>query len=146
MQPRIHKADEGRAMNILGSLTLEKAASTDLGGSAAVFVQIVKPAGGPPTHVHLDTDEFVYVLEGELEVWIGARHVTLSKGMSATLPRGLAHRFDNHGMRPVSVLTVVTPGRGARFFDDIDRERPELPADIDKLRAIVKWHGIHFVA
>lgn len=145
MQPRIYTPAEGRTLNILGNRILEKAAADDLGGGAAVFVQTIMPAGGPAAHVHADTDEFFYVLDGEIDVWIDGRHVNLSKGMSATLPRGIAHRFDNLGATPVTVLTVVTPGCGARFFDDIDRERPELPAEMDKLAAIVERHGIRFV-
>jgi mannose-6-phosphate isomerase-like protein (cupin superfamily) len=145
MQARICQPDGGRALDILGNRMLEKAASDDLGGAAAVFVQTVMPNAGPPAHVHLDTDEFFYVLDGELEVWVDGKHATLSAHMSATLPRGLAHRFDNRSGKPVRVLSVVTPGRGARFFDDIDRERPELPAGLPKLAEIVSRHDIVFV-
>ena len=112
MQVHIRKPDKGRAMNILGNLMLEKAASADLGDSAAVFVTIVKPAGGPPAHVHADTDEFIYMLEGELDVWIGGQHARLFVGMSATLPRGVPHRFDNLSADRARVLTVVA----ARVF------------------------------
>lgn len=144
-QPRIHDAAGGRPLEILGNPMLEKAASDDLSGGAAVFVTTVKPASGPLMHVHRDTDEFLYVLDGQLEVWIDGRHVSLTRGMSATLPRGVPHRFDNHGARAVTVLSVVTPGRGAKFFDDVDRERPRLPQDAGKLAAIVARHDIRFI-
>ena len=145
MQPRVHAADEGRPLDVLGTTLLEKAASADMGGAAAVFVSTVNPGGGPPAHVHRTADEFVYVLEGEIEAWIGGRHVVLGAGMSATLPRAVVHRFDNCTDRPARVLTVVTPGSGARFFDDIDRARPQLPEDFDRLAAIVARHDIEFV-
>jgi mannose-6-phosphate isomerase-like protein (cupin superfamily) len=145
MQPRIHQADEGRVLDILGIPLVEKAGSDDLNGGAAVYVQTVMPAGGPPAHIHHDTDEFFYVLSGELDVWVDRRHVRLETGMSATLPRGVVHEFKNRGKVPAKVLTVVTPGKGGRFFDDIDEARPRLPADIDKLGAIVARHDIRFV-
>lgn len=145
MQPRIHTDGDGRLLDILGNQMLEKAGSEDLGGGAAVFVQTVMPKNGPPAHFHRHTDEFFYVLEGELDVWVGERHVKLGPGMSATLPRGVVHRFDNLAARPAKVLSVVTPGEGARFFDDIDRERPVLPGDLPKLIDIVGRHDIEVV-
>ncbi len=144
MQTRIHTATDGRALDVLGNAFLEKAGSDDLGGGAAVFVQTVAPAGGPPAHFHRDTDEFFFVLEGELAVWVGGDEATLRPGMSATLPRGVVHRFDNVTERPAKVLVVVTPGSGARFFDDIDRARLQLPQDMDRLEAIVARHDIQF--
>jgi uncharacterized cupin superfamily protein len=145
MQPRIHAAHEGRSLDILGNTMLEKAGSADFDGAAAVFLQTVRPGGGPPAHVHADTTEFFYVLDGEIEAWIGDAHVVLTAGMSATLPRGIPHRFDNCTNQPARVLAIVTPGRGARFFDDIDAARPQLPAELDRLAAIVARHDIRFV-
>ena len=145
MQARVHTAEEGRSLEVLGISMLEKANSADLSGGAAVLVQTVPPAGGPPPHRHRDTDEFFYVLEGELDVWIAHRRMKLVAGMSATLPRGVVHAFTNPTRKPTKVLVVVTPGEGAAFFDDIDRERPMLPDDLDKLEAIVARHDLELV-
>ena len=145
MKPRILDSGQGRALDMLGMPMLEKAASADLSGGAAVLVQTVPPAGGPPHHVHRETDEFFYVLEGELDVWIGMKRTKLVAGMSATLPRGIPHAFTNPARRPAKVLVVVTPGEGAAFFDDVDRERPVLPREIAKLDAIVARHDLEFV-
>jgi len=145
MQVRIYKQDEGRALDILGNPMLEKAGAADLGGSAAVVVSTIAPRSGPPLHVHHAADEFFYVLEGEIEAWVGDTHAVLTAGMSATLPRGIAHRFDNCTDRQARVLTVVTPGSGAHFFDDIDRARPRMPQERYVLAAIVARHAIEFV-
>lgn len=144
MKARVHTAEQGRSLEVLGISMLEKANSADLSGGAAVLVQIVPPAGGPPPHLHRDTDEFFYVLEGELDVWIAHRRTKLVAGMSATLPRGVVHAFTNPTKKPARVLVVVTPGEGAAFFDDIDRERP-MPNDMDKLEAIVARHDLELV-
>ena len=143
MQSRVHRADEGRHLNVLGNPTIEKAGPADFGGHAAVLTQTVMPNGGPPAHYHEGVDEFFYVLDGELEVWVGGRHVVLRAGMSATLPRGVVHRFDNTTSRPTRVLAVVTPGAGAAFFDELDRVRPQLPRDADKVVEILARHDIH---
>src|SRR5512141_1356297 len=95
MHSTIYAAAEGRPLEILGNPSLEKAASQDLNGGAAVFLQTIVPAGGPPEHFHRDSDEFFYVLEGELDVWGGGEHAKLLVGASASLPREVPHRFDN---------------------------------------------------
>jgi quercetin dioxygenase-like cupin family protein len=145
MQARIHTAAEGRTLNVLGNPLLEKAGSEDLHGGAAIFVLTVEPDGGPPPHVHRDADEFFYVLEGEIDVLVGDTYARLRPGMSATLPRNVVHRFDNLTSAPAKVLIVVTPGEGAAFFDDLDRERPELPREIDKVVQTLARHDIHVV-
>lgn len=145
MQSMIFEATQGRPLDVLGNAFIEKAASSDLNGGAAVFVQTVQPAGGPPPHFHCESDEFFYMLEGELEVWVGGKHATLRPGMSATLPRAVPHRFDNATDQPAKVLIVVTPGSGAQFFDDIDAAHLTMPGDMEKLGAILARHDIHFV-
>jgi mannose-6-phosphate isomerase-like protein (cupin superfamily) len=146
MQVRIHKEGEGRALDIFGNPMLEKAGSADLGGSAAVFVSTIAPRSGPPLHVHHEADEFFYVLEGAIDAWVGDAHVVLTPGMSATLPRGVPHRFDNCADAPARVLCVVTPGSAAGFFDDVDQARPKLPQDGDVVASIVARHAIELVA
>jgi quercetin dioxygenase-like cupin family protein len=143
MQSRIHARNQGRTLEVLGTPMTQKASGADLGDGAAVFVCTVAPEGGPPAHYHQHTDEFFYLLEGELDVWIGGRHVKLWPGMSATLPRSVVHRYDNLGERPAKVLIVVTPAAAARFFDDIDRERPQLPREVRKLAAMIARHDSH---
>ena len=146
MQARIHAAGDGRKLEVLGNTMIEKAGSADLSGGAAVLVMSVEPHLGPPAHVHDEADEFFFVLEGEIDVWVGERHAKLSAGMSATLPRGIGHRFDNLGARPAKVLLVVTPAAGAAFFDDLDRERPQLPREFDKVVRALERHDIRLAA
>jgi quercetin dioxygenase-like cupin family protein len=145
MQARIHNASQGRSLNVLGNPLLEKASGDDLNGSAAIFVLTLEPAGGPPPHVHRDADEFFYVLEGEVDVWVGGTQAKLMPGMSTTLPRGVVHSFDNLTSTPATLLVVVTPSKGAAFFDDLDRERPELPREIENVVQTLARHAIHVV-
>jgi quercetin dioxygenase-like cupin family protein len=145
MQARIHTAAQGRTLNVLGNPLLEKAGGDDLTGGAAIFVLTLEPAGGPPPHVHRDADEFFYVLEGEVDVSVGGTHAKLMPGMSTTLPRGVVHSFDNLTSTPAKVLVVVTPSKGAAFFDDLDRDRPKLPREFEKVVQTLARHDIHVV-
>ena len=66
--------------------------------------------GGQSSHRHAHTrqDEFIYVLEGEVELETGAGTELLRAGMCAGFPAGTgnAHRFVNRSQRDVLLLVV----------------------------------------
>jgi mannose-6-phosphate isomerase-like protein (cupin superfamily) len=96
-------------------------------------------------HVHAREDETWYVLEGSILFQRGHERVIAGPGTAVLLPRGIPHGFTNPSREPAKVHVVVTPGEGAAFFDDIDRERPVLPNEMAKLDAIVARHDLEFV-
>ncbi|ATY34661.1 cupin domain-containing protein [Sphingomonas psychrotolerans] len=55
-------------------------------------VRIVKVAGEFVWHAHADTDDFFLVLEGELDIELRDRTVTLGPGELFVVPRGVEHR------------------------------------------------------
>lgn len=55
-------------------------------------VRIVKVAGEFVWHVHQETDDFFLVLEGELDIEMRDRVVTLRAGELFVVPRGVEHR------------------------------------------------------
>ena len=61
----------------------------------------------PITH---DGQEFVYVLEGQIELTYDDERVTLGPGDSAYLESSHPHLFRGLGSRPSRMLAVVSPG------------------------------------
>lgn len=66
--------------------------------------------------MHPSGDEFLHLIEGELEVVLdrpgeGAR-LTLTQGEAVVVPRGVWHRLL---LRQPSALMFVTPGGGTRM-------------------------------
>ncbi len=55
-------------------------------------IRIVKVEGEFVWHVHDDTDDFFLVLEGELDIELRDRTVTLGPGEIFVVPRGVEHR------------------------------------------------------
>jgi mannose-6-phosphate isomerase-like protein (cupin superfamily) len=55
-------------------------------------VRIVKVEGEFVWHAHADTDDFFLVLEGELDIELRGRTVTLGPGELYVVPRGVEHR------------------------------------------------------
>ncbi|HWF26418.1 MAG TPA: cupin domain-containing protein [Solirubrobacteraceae bacterium] len=58
------------------------------------LIEVVVPAGvGSPWHVHPEEDEWFYVLEGELTVWVADTKLSLTPGSFAFGPKGVPHTF-----------------------------------------------------
>jgi mannose-6-phosphate isomerase-like protein (cupin superfamily) len=69
-----------------------------------------------PLHVHHRTDEAFYVLEGELSVQIGQRHVKAPAGAMVLVPRGTMHRYANEGSSPARFLVIISPAGFEQYF------------------------------
>lgn len=65
---------------------------------------------GPDLHLHADSDESFYVLDGELEFQVGEQRYVLGPGDFAWVPRGIGHTFANATAGRARALTVATPG------------------------------------
>ena len=85
-------ADEGEAIWLLGMLQTIKIGRDDTAGQYGL-VEVVVPEGvGPPWHVHAEEDEWFYVLEGELTVWVADTRLNLEGRRVRVRPqRGAAH-------------------------------------------------------
>lgn len=55
------------------------------------------------------SEEFLYVLEGSIEVAMGSQKVRLNGGMSLILNAGREHFLQNTNDKPARILSVLTP-------------------------------------
>ncbi|HTQ82994.1 MAG TPA: cupin domain-containing protein [Pseudolabrys sp.] len=55
-------------------------------------VMVVKVEGEFVWHKHVDTDDFFFVLDGELDIELRDRTVTLTSGELFVVPKGVEHR------------------------------------------------------
>ena len=85
--------DEGEAFWMTGTLQTVKVSAADTGGRYGL-IEVVVPAGlGSPWHVHPEEDEWFYVLEGEVTVWVADTKLSLTPGSFAFGPKGVPHTF-----------------------------------------------------
>lgn len=77
-------------------------------------------------HWHVNEDEFVYVLEGEVVLVTDAGEQVLGPGMAAGFPHGRqdGHHLVNRSDKPAKLLEVGTrwPGGDEGVYSDIDME------------------------
>jgi mannose-6-phosphate isomerase-like protein (cupin superfamily) len=59
-------------------------------------------------HVHVTSDEMLYVVAGEGIHKIAGREIPLDAGLFAVVPRGTAHSIVRRGSRPVIVLSIMS--------------------------------------
>ena len=87
------------------------------------------PGGDNGLHVHLNEDESMYLISGELEVTAGNLQFRMRPGESYFVPRNTPHRVRNVGMTEARTLLIDTPG----MFSSLIREAgvlltgPEMP-------------------
>jgi mannose-6-phosphate isomerase-like protein (cupin superfamily) len=73
-----------------------------------------------PPHRHQHEDECSFVLEGTIGARVGDDELEAAPGSCTIAPRGLFHAYWNPTDQPAGFLTVITPGRLERFFEEFE--------------------------
>lgn len=76
----------------------------------ALFESVVKSGDGNKPHLHRQHADAFYVLEGELEVFVGGLSTRLGPGGLMVAPPGVSHFFRNRGPNPERNLNFHAPG------------------------------------
>ena len=64
-----------------------------------------------PPHIHPTQDEFIYLLEGRMDLVLDGQSHVLHQGGMARMPMGMPHGYANAGDRLVKALFWVSPAR-----------------------------------
>ena len=134
----------GQARSHPGSFPAIKAGAADTGGLLTVADGMLGPrTTGPPLHVHYETDECLYVVEGRLLIQVGEERHDLGPGCFAWLPRQIPHTYANVSGSPVRAVSLCVPGGIEEFFAAQSAYFAELqgPPDPERLAAIWAGHG-----
>jgi len=76
--------------------------------TSEVFVVVLEPGEGPPRHLHHDTEQIFYVLEGSgvLEIGEGLETHPVHAGDVVRIPPHTLHRIQCSGAGPLRYLSV----------------------------------------
>lgn len=95
-----------------------KVSGKDTNGALAIFE--FTGSGSGPRAVHLEQDEWIYIVEGELDFVIGSKRVRLGKGESIFIPRKTSHAWATATGKPAKIINVYQPaGKLEEFFAKI---------------------------
>jgi mannose-6-phosphate isomerase-like protein (cupin superfamily) len=121
-------------------------------GEHSVIEMLAPPGDQPPLHVHHDSDEGFYVLDGEVTVWVGDEERALRSGEFALGPAGVPHTYRVTGEQPARILVTSSNGSFAAFVKAYGepaprRELPVLdgPPDVERLARLAAEHGIELL-
>lgn len=80
-------------------------------GKLQVILSTIEPGGGTgdEPYTHDSDEEVVIVLEGSLDLWVGAEHYRLEAGDAVTHGSRIPHRNTNPGPGVARVLFCITP-------------------------------------
>ena len=103
----------------------DKIASADTGGRLSVIEVTTPPNQGPPMHIHLEQNEWMYLLEGSFGIQCGTEKNVLQKGDSFMAPKGIPHSYVVLGSTPARHLNIYDPaGEIEAFFRDYEKNHP----------------------
>ena len=107
-----------------GQVMSMKLFGRETGESVTLFEQAV-PAGSKNSwlHLHRDSDEIAWVLEGQFTFKIGEEVTTGGPGTCAFMPRNVPHAWKNTGTVPGRVVFLYTPAGAGKFVEEM-LERP----------------------
>ena len=126
-----------------------KVSGKDTGGAMCVLE--VNNTGWP-RHVNRDQDEWIYVVDGEVELEIGKKRVHLGTRESMFIPRNIEHAWASS--TPAKILNTYQPaGKIEEFFQVLAKfkdlptreqttEKSYTAEQIDRLKRVFEAHGM----
>ena len=119
---------DGKSWNILGQTYVPKHVCE----ASFSWHATLPPESFVPRHVHDTQDEFIYLIEGNLEFVIGSEEAKAGPGDLVSLPRAVPHSIHNRSGKTVKCIFWVTPTRMLYdFFGKIDGNMN--PAEVERL-------------
>ena len=138
-----------------GILSTLLATDDDTGGAFELVLSNMRSGTEPPPHVHTHEHEFMYVLDGNLDVYVGNEVFQVGPGECAFLPQGRPHAFIIRSLE-IRMLVFITPGGFTKAFASMTTpaEKLEIPsdsvtyatADLEETMKVFLKHGVRFLS
>ncbi len=135
---------EGRLIDLGDFEMTLKADTDDTAGVVSVLEATEPPGFGPPIHVHHDSAEAFYVLEGEYVMYLDDREYTCPAGSFIFIPLGVRHGF-TVGSIPSRKLNFYFPAAMIGYFDDLAAALARDDVDETELGEIARTHAMEIV-
>jgi quercetin dioxygenase-like cupin family protein len=143
--PIIRDATEGqRRWFYGGGVHTWKATSAETGGAFLLFEDRMGQGKLTPLHTHPESDETMYVLEGEILFHMDGQEYRVAAGGLASAPRGTPHAFMVLS-EMARLLCLHTPGCCEAFYWDASEPLSEGeatgPVDFARVQASATKNG-----
>ncbi|MGI8447951.1 MAG: cupin domain-containing protein [Streptosporangiaceae bacterium] len=152
VRPYVQRADEGRALWLLGKLATVKAGGSGTRDRLTVLESVSPPAFARPMHRRPNEDELFYILSGTATYHCHGESFQAGPGDFVFLPAGLAHTFTVGPDKPLRKLQITTPSGFEQFAAAVgepasERRLPDSgPVDATALDRAAARHAIEILA
>jgi mannose-6-phosphate isomerase-like protein (cupin superfamily) len=107
-----------------------------------VFEETVPPGTKSTLHLHHDSDELAYVLEGEITFLIGDEVTVGGPGTCAFMPRDVPHARKSTGADTGRALFLYTPAKAGGLIEEQHRIRRKFAEMSEReLSDMLRRHG-----
>lgn len=139
------EADGDRRWFLGGGVHVWKVRAAETNGAFMLFEDRMDRGKMTPLHTHPDSDETMYVLEGEILMHLDGHDHRVASGGVAVAPRGVPHAFMVLS-DTARLLCLHTPGCCEAFYWDASEpleagETPSGTVDFDRVRASARRNG-----
>jgi mannose-6-phosphate isomerase-like protein (cupin superfamily) len=126
----------------LGINTIDFKVATQDAQSPLVIEMNIWEKGGPARHLHLEQEEWFYVVEGDFMMEIGEQRFDLKSGDSLLAPRNVPHVWAYVGdSRGRLVIGFFPAGKMEAFFRETTKANAMPPQD----PALWRAHGMQLM-
>jgi uncharacterized cupin superfamily protein len=139
----VFDAGQGKVFSARGSTMFFKATHASTNGAFS-FMERTLPPGGrkPPPHIHTNCEEAFYVVEGEIEFFLGDDTVTGRPGCFVHVPGGVSHTFGNAATAHSRLLIMHAPAMDGYFEELQALWSGAIPPSAEDEMALMKRHGM----
>jgi mannose-6-phosphate isomerase-like protein (cupin superfamily) len=116
--PYVLQPGAGRSIDLGSFVMTVKANSSDTAGAFTLLEATEPPHFGPPMHIHRNTAEAFYVLEGEYVMYVDQTEFRCPAGSFVYVPAGAVHGF-RVGPVASKKLNLYIPETMIGYFDDL---------------------------
>lgn len=127
----------GKVWNILG----QTYTPLQLCEASFAWHALFPPGTFVPPHFHPTQDEFIYVLDGRLDVWLDGKEDQATAADLIRLPRAVPHGIFNKSDKPAQCVFWVAPTR--RLWD-LFNQIHNVP-DPDEVVRLASLHEVTFL-
>ena len=147
------RSEATRSYWFYGDLVTVHVSGEETGGRFCLVEFLQPPGEWTPLHVHRDSDQTQYVLEGELTVYLPGGSFAVGAGECINTPRNVPHTECVTSAGPARVLDVNAPSGFDEFIAATGQPTAELtlppgldePPDIDRLAVLAAEHDIELL-
>jgi len=135
-------SSEGKLVSMGGVGVKFKITGEETGHAFSIVGHPLEPRTLVPPHVHHDTDEYSYVVEGQFGARIGDEIFLADPGDYVLKPRGIPHTFWNPTDRPARLIEIISPAGFEKFFAEAGELFKTSRPDPEKIQALsTKYHA-----